>query len=61
MRKNKNSLAYLAAIGYAIVIGLSFLFTKLSLDAADPIDILGHRFTVSFIAVLIPVLFKWVR
>lgn len=61
MNKNKNGLAYLAAVGYAIVIGLSFLFTKLTLDVAEPIDILAHRFTVSFVAITIPVLFKWVK
>lgn len=61
MENNKNTLAYLAAVGYAIVIGLSFLFTKLTLDVAGPIDILAHRFTVSFLAIGIPVLFKWVK
>lgn len=61
MKKNENHLAYLAAVGYAIVIGLSFLFTKLTLDVADPIDILAHRFTVSFFAIVIPVSFKWVK
>lgn len=61
MENNKNTLAYLAAVGYAIVIGLSFLFTKLTLDVAGPIDILAHRFTVSFLVIGIPVLFKWVK
>lgn len=61
MEKENNSLAYLAAVAYAIIIGLSFLFTKLSLDVASPIDILAHRFTVSFVAIVIPILFKWVK
>lgn len=61
MKKVNNKLVYLAAIAYALIIGLSSLFTKLSLDVAEPIDILAHRFTVSFAAVSIPVLFKWVK
>ncbi|NLN47651.1 MAG: DMT family transporter [Clostridiales bacterium] len=61
IKKNGNTLIYLAALGYAFIIGLSFLFTKFSLDVADPINILAHRFTVSFIVLGIPVLFKWVK
>lgn len=63
MEKDENSkaLVYIAAVAYALIIGLSFLFTKLSLDVAGPLDILAHRFTVSFIAIVIPVLFKWVK
>lgn len=53
MNKSMNKLVYLAAVAYAMVIGLSFLFTKLSLDVAEPIDILAHRFTVSFIFISI--------
>lgn len=61
MKDNKKNLAYLAAIAYALIIGLSFLFTKLSLGVTNPIDILAHRFTVSFVAISIPVLLKWVK
>lgn len=61
MNNNNNKIVYLAAVSYAIVIGLSFLFTKLALNVTDPIDILAHRFTVSFVAVSIPVFFKWVK
>lgn len=61
MKNKKKNLAYLAAILYAIIIGLSFLFTKLTLDVANPIDILAHRFTVSFVAIALPILFKWVK
>lgn len=58
--KNKN-LVYLAAIVFALIIGFSFLFTKIALKSADPIDILAYRFTASFIAILIPVIFKWIK
>lgn len=58
---NNKNLAYLAAIVYAIIIGLSFLFTKIALKVSNPIDILAHRFMISFIAISIPVLLKWIR
>lgn len=52
---------YLAAIIYSIISGLSFLFGKIGLDYSNPIDLLAYRFTAAFIAILIPVLFKWVK
>lgn len=61
MDKNKNVLVYIAAVSFAIIIGLSFLFTKVSLDLAEPLDILAHRFTISFVVIMIPILFKWVK
>ncbi|GGG76224.1 DMT family transporter [Paenibacillus radicis (ex Gao et al. 2016)] len=53
--------AYLAAITYAVFIGFSFLFVKVTVAAAHPLDVLAHRFTIGFIAVAIPCLFGWVR
>lgn len=61
MENNKNKLVYVAAIIYAVITGLSFLFTKMALQTANPIDILAHRFTAAFIGILIPTLFKWVK
>ncbi|BBI36316.1 transporter [Cohnella abietis] len=40
--------AYYAAILYAGIIGFSFLFVKLALAVSHPIDMLAHRFTLSF-------------
>ena len=60
MKKNDRSLAYGAATLYAIIVGLSFLFIKLTLGISNPIDILAHRFIVSFIAISIPVFLKLV-
>ncbi len=45
--------AYLAAIGYALIIGLSFMFVKVALTVASPIDTLAHRFSIAFISILI--------
>lgn len=61
MEKKEKNTVYLAAIIYSIISGLSFLFGKIGLDFTDPIDLLAHRFTAAFIAILIPVLFKWVK
>ncbi|WP_152669162.1 DMT family transporter [Paenibacillus sp. DMB20] len=61
MPGNSKASAYAAAIANALIIGLSFLFVKIALDSADPLDALAHRFTISFAAVLIPVLFGWLK
>ncbi|PHD71483.1 EamA family transporter [Bacillus sp. AFS043905] len=49
----ENKKAYLAAILYAIIIGFSFFFTKISLMEASPIDTLAHRFTMAFLIAII--------
>ncbi|MDD9780952.1 DMT family transporter, partial [Priestia megaterium] len=45
--------AYIAALTYAIIIGLSFMFVKVALTIATPFDALAHRFTIAFIGVTI--------
>lgn len=59
--KKSKSLAYISALLYALIVGLSFLFTKVALSTSSPIDILAYRFIASFLAISIPVLFKWVK
>lgn len=53
--------AYLAAIAYAVIIGFSFLFVKLTVAAAHPLDVLAHRFLIGLFAVAIPFLIGSVR
>ncbi|WP_339168432.1 DMT family transporter [Paenibacillus sp. FSL R5-0341] len=53
--------AYIAAILYAAIIGLSFLFVKMTVTVAHPIDVLAHRFALSLIVVSIPVIFGWIK
>lgn len=48
--------AYAAALLYALIIGFSFLFVKIALSAASPMDTLAHRFTISFVVASVPVL-----
>jgi len=45
----KKQYSTIAAITYAILVGLSFLITKLVVPFASPILILAHRFTIAFI------------
>ncbi|WP_145039548.1 DMT family transporter [Paenibacillus sp. Y412MC10] len=45
-----TSRAYAAALGYTAIIGFSFMFVKLALVHANPLDTLAHRFTLSFLA-----------
>lgn len=56
-----NNKAYLAAIINAIIIGLSFLFVKMTLEFAEPLDTLAHRFTIAFIAATIFLLVKKIK
>lgn len=54
--------AYLAAVGYSLIIGFSFLFIKFTLITAHPLDTLAHRFNVSFVmATLALICFKKLR
>jgi len=45
--------AYIAVLVYAAIIGLSFMFTKVALTHASPIDTLALRFTLSFAAIMV--------
>lgn len=53
--------AYAASLLYAVIIGFSLIFVKVALPAAHPLDLLAHRFTVSFAAAAIFVLIRRVR
>ncbi|MEK5529742.1 DMT family transporter [Viridibacillus sp. FSL R5-0468] len=50
--------AYIAAIIYALIIGLSFMFVKIALTVASPLETLAHRFTVAWIVATIFLLFS---
>ena len=54
----KKRMAYSAATIYAIIIGLSFMFVKVTLTVATPIDALAHRFTIAWIAATVILLLK---
>ncbi|WP_042203914.1 DMT family transporter [Paenibacillus camerounensis] len=53
--------AYGAALLYAMIIGLSFMFAKMTVAIAHPLDVLAHRFTLSLIVVSIPIVLGLVR
>lgn len=52
---------YFAALLYAVIIGFSFLFVKIALNFASPLDVLAHRFTIAFLVATIPILLKKVK
>ena len=60
---NPNDLkkAYLAAVLNAVIIGFSFLFTKIALEYAAPMDTLMYRFALSFAVMSIPVMLGRVK
>lgn len=49
----KRILGYLAALGYAAIVGFSFIFVKDILTYADPVDLLMFRFGISFIPLIV--------
>ncbi|MEW9699395.1 DMT family transporter [Paenibacillus sp. SI8] len=61
MEHQSSTKAYISVILYTIIIGLSFLFVKMAMTVADPIQTLAHRFTIGFAVTLIPISMKWVR
>ncbi|OXM83737.1 DMT family transporter [Paenibacillus rigui] len=61
MGNSRPTSAYAAAVASSLIIGLSFIFVKLALTEADPLDTLAHRFTLSFLAAMVPFAFGWVR
>lgn len=61
MKKGSPILIYSGAVAFAVITGLSFMFSKIGLMVSDPWDLLAHRFTMSFLAILPPILFKWTK
>ena len=61
MEDKNQHLAYLAAMGHTLITGLSFMFLKIGLNVSNPWDVLAFRFTASFLALLIPLLLKWIK
>jgi drug/metabolite transporter (DMT)-like permease len=61
MSQQETRLPYFIAVLNAVIIGLSFLFAKLALDYAGPLDTLAFRFASSFLVMSVPVAFGWVK
>ncbi|MCL2336922.1 MAG: DMT family transporter [Firmicutes bacterium] len=49
--------AYGAAVCYTVIIGLSFLFVKMSLFYTNPLDLLAYRFSAALLTALLVLLF----
>lgn len=54
----KESRAIFSAFGFSIIIGLSFMFVKISINYENELLVLAQRFTFAFIAVLIFIIIK---
>lgn len=52
---------YLAALFYAVLTGLSFIFGKVALNVSSVIDFLAYRFSASALAVLLLVVFRVIK
>lgn len=62
MNQSKGlKLAYVCVILNAVIVGFSFLFTKMALTQASPIDTLALRFAISFGVMSIPVAAGWIK
>ncbi|WP_101807423.1 DMT family transporter [Paenibacillus pasadenensis] len=61
MIQKELRLSYFFAVLNAVIIGLSFLFAKIALDHAGPLDTLAFRFASSFLAMSVPVALGWVK
>ncbi|MFS0863178.1 DMT family transporter [Fredinandcohnia sp. 179-A 10B2 NHS] len=59
--KSGNYLAYAGALINALIVGLSFLFTKTAVTISTPLDTLAFRFTIAFLTLLFLILFKFVK
>ncbi|MBB6671603.1 DMT family transporter [Cohnella nanjingensis] len=57
----QKKVVYLLALLYAFLIGFSFLFTKLTLAFASPVDTMAYRFTISFLLLGVPVAAGWIK
>jgi Predicted permeases len=61
MNRKELRLAYSFAVLNAVIIGLSFLFAKVALEHADPLDTLAFRFAASFLVMSVPVALGWFK
>lgn len=50
---NEKTKAYLAALSFSVIIGFSFLFTKIALGYASPLTNLAHRYTIAALVLVI--------
>lgn len=61
MKQQHTRLPYFFAVLNAVIIGLSFLFAKVALQYAGPLDTLAFRFAASFLVMSVPVAFGWIK
>ncbi|MCO7174900.1 DMT family transporter [Sporolactobacillus kofuensis] len=58
---SRTFLAYLSAILFSVIIGLSFMFVKLSITYADPLDVLADRFSIAFVFAMVVLVVRRIK
>lgn len=48
---NKKYIAILSSIGFSVIFGLSFMFSKIALEYINPIELITYRFTIAFLVI----------
>ncbi len=61
MGERTGKLPYILAVVNAVIIGLSFLLVKLTLQYAAPLDTLTYRFAAAFCIMIIPIAAGFVK
>lgn len=59
--KSEKVLPVLAAISYAVIFGLSFLFAKIGLRTMNPIELIAYRFLIASLVLTLLKLFKIIK
>lgn len=54
-------LPILAAVGYSVIFGLSFLFAKIGLETMNPIELLAYRFLIASLVLTVLKLFNIIK
>ncbi len=52
---------YSVSVVFTIFVGFSFLFAKLGVEAASPLELITYRFNIAVISILIALAFKFVK
>lgn len=54
-------LKHLAGIGFSVIFGLSFLFSKQALEYVSPIGLIAYRFLIAWLFFMFGVIFKFIK
>lgn len=61
MLKKKSVLPYISGIGFSIIFGFSFMFSRIALKTASAFQLIGLRFSMAFLALSVLLAFKIIK